>query len=146
MDTLKSQPAGSWSPAVSLPSLLLSLRVLLGEPNADDGLVADVTAQFKNDYQGWFLEAKQMTEMEATDAQLVAREEGIKESMNVDEVDPKEMKPRIFVRKDKENRERSVNVMDEDASGNVAFATGKRKGSEVDFLRNERDDKFRRTG
>jgi ubiquitin-protein ligase len=29
LDTLKSPPAGSWSPAVSLPSLLLALRTIL---------------------------------------------------------------------------------------------------------------------
>ena len=38
LDTLKSPPAGSWSPAVSLPSLLLSIRSLMAEPNPDDGL------------------------------------------------------------------------------------------------------------
>eukprot|EP00984_Skeletonema_dohrnii_P008492 scaffold3126_cov138-Skeletonema_dohrnii-CCMP3373.AAC.5 len=43
LDTLKSPPSGSWSPAVSLPSLLLSIRSLMAEPNPDDGLVPEIS-------------------------------------------------------------------------------------------------------
>ena len=76
LDTLKSN--GSWSPAVSLPSLLLSIRSLMGEPNGEDGLVAEITSQFKRDREGWICEAKNMTEREATEEKLLRMEESLK--------------------------------------------------------------------
>jgi ubiquitin-conjugating enzyme E2 T len=146
LDTLKSPPGGSWSPAVSLPSLLLSLRALMGEPNAEDGLVADVTAQFKSNYEAWFLEAKQLTEREATDAQLIEREETINASMNqsIDVVEERRI-PRAFVRKGKENRDRSFNIMEQDESISQTVFGGKRKEAEVDaMVGNDRELKFKR--
>ena len=61
LDTLKPQPAGSWSPAVSLPSLLLSLRSLLATPNPDDGLVLDISVLYKNEPEKWKAEARRRT-------------------------------------------------------------------------------------
>ena len=66
LDTLKSPPAGSWSPAVSLPSLLLSIRSLLAEPNPDDGLVPEISELYKRNPVEWAREAKKRTLMEAT--------------------------------------------------------------------------------
>jgi ubiquitin-conjugating enzyme E2 T len=62
LDTLKSAPSGTWSPAVSLSSLLLSLRSLLAEPNPDDGLVADISQQYRLHPEQWRAEAKRQTE------------------------------------------------------------------------------------
>lgn len=70
LDTLKSPPAGSWSPAVSLPSLLLSIRSLLAEPNPDDGLVPDISELYKRDPEGWRREARRRTLVDATIRQL----------------------------------------------------------------------------
>ena len=61
LDTLKSQPSGSWSPAVSLPSLLLSLRSLLAEPNPDDGLVMEISNMYRNSPEQWKSEAQKRT-------------------------------------------------------------------------------------
>ena len=72
LDTLKSQPSGSWSPAVSLPSLLLTLRTLIGEPNAEDGLVPDITNLYRTNYREWFRIAEKKTALEATDEKLCA--------------------------------------------------------------------------
>ena len=47
----------------------------MGEPNAEDGLVADVTEQYKSHYDRWFDIAKQMTLKEATDDKLVIVEQ-----------------------------------------------------------------------
>ena len=33
---------GNWSPASNLPSVLTSIRMLMAEPNAEDGLMADI--------------------------------------------------------------------------------------------------------
>mmetsp|Transcript_25685 Transcript_25685/g.40296 ORF Transcript_25685/g.40296 Transcript_25685/m.40296 type:complete len:230 (+) Transcript_25685:91-780(+) len=66
LDTLKSPPSGSWSPAVSLPSLLLSIRSLMAEPNPDDGLVPEISELYKRDPAAWTREAERRTKLEAT--------------------------------------------------------------------------------
>ena len=66
LDTLKSPPAGSWSPAVSLPSLLLSIRSLMAEPNPDDGLVPEISELYKRNPAEWQREAKKRTQLDAT--------------------------------------------------------------------------------
>jgi ubiquitin-conjugating enzyme E2 T len=58
LDTLKRKPTGSWTPAVNLATLLLSLQSLLGEPNPEDGLVADVSRLYRNNPKEWFKEAQ----------------------------------------------------------------------------------------
>ncbi|KAF9334829.1 hypothetical protein BG006_001420 [Podila minutissima] len=40
---------GNWGPAMSIPTVLLSLRVLLSNPNPDDPLLVDVAAEYKED-------------------------------------------------------------------------------------------------
>ena len=62
LDTLKSPPAGSWSPAVSLPSLLLTIRTLLSAPNGDDPLDVDIAKVFRRDPELWRREARQRVE------------------------------------------------------------------------------------
>lgn len=70
LDTLKSPPAGSWSPAVSLPSLLLSIRSLMAEPNPDDGLVPDISELYKRNPAEWRREAQRRTKLDATAEKL----------------------------------------------------------------------------
>lgn len=62
LDTLKSPPTGSWSPAVSLSSLLLTLRTLMCDPNAEDGLVPEIADLLKRDPQRFRVHAKMITE------------------------------------------------------------------------------------
>ena len=42
LDTLKMPPKGSWKPALNVPATLSMIRLLMAEPNADDGLVPDI--------------------------------------------------------------------------------------------------------
>lgn len=49
LDTLKMQPHGSWSPSVNISTLLLTIRLLLSNPNAEDGLVPDVSEEYAAD-------------------------------------------------------------------------------------------------
>ena len=77
LDTLKSPPAGSWSPAVSLPSLLLSIRSLLSEPNPDDGLVPDISELYKRNPDRWRDEARRRTMVDATNEQLIEVEKSL---------------------------------------------------------------------
>ncbi|KAI8348488.1 ubiquitin-conjugating enzyme/RWD-like protein, partial [Mortierella sp. GBAus27b] len=47
LDILKGPPKGTWNPAISIATMLLSLRVLLANPNPDDPLLVDVANEFK---------------------------------------------------------------------------------------------------
>lgn len=49
LDTLKTPPQGSWSPSVNINTLLLTIRILLEHPNPDDGLVLEITEQYRRD-------------------------------------------------------------------------------------------------
>ena len=77
LDTLKSPPGGSWSPAVSLPSLLLSIRSLLASPNPDDGLVPEISELYKRNPKKWEEEARMRTAKDATVAKLEEVERGL---------------------------------------------------------------------
>jgi ubiquitin-conjugating enzyme E2 T len=61
LDTLKVQPHGSWTPSININTLLLTIRVLLSAPNADDGLVPDITEEYKRDKLLWFRKAREHT-------------------------------------------------------------------------------------
>ncbi len=53
----------------------------MGEPNAEDGLVADITEQYKTNYDQWFRVATQITLKEATDEKLGRIEEAYLNSL-----------------------------------------------------------------
>lgn len=74
LDTLKSPPAGTWSPAVSLPSLLTTLRALLADPNPDDALAEEVAAEYKLRPAEFRRRAAELTAAEATEATAAALE------------------------------------------------------------------------
>lgn len=88
LDTLKSPPAGSWSPAVSLTSLLLSVQSLLAEPNPDDGLVPEISHLYKFSKEKWMEEARRRSSQVNDIDNLTAREPGV-----IDDDDDKEINP-----------------------------------------------------
>lgn len=65
LDTLKMQPQGSWSPSVNINTLLLTIRMLMENPNADDGLVLEITEEYKRDIQLWKRKALEHTKVNA---------------------------------------------------------------------------------
>ncbi|KAF9955201.1 Ubiquitin-conjugating enzyme E2 T [Mortierella alpina] len=66
LDILKSPPKGSWGPAISISTMLISLRLLLATPNPDDPLLVDVANEFKENRDLFLLKAKEYTERYAT--------------------------------------------------------------------------------
>ncbi|XP_022094048.1 ubiquitin-conjugating enzyme E2 T-like [Acanthaster planci] len=46
LDLLKMPPSGSWKPSLSISTLLTSIRLLVSQPNPDDPLMADISAEF----------------------------------------------------------------------------------------------------
>ncbi|KAG0220176.1 Ubiquitin-conjugating enzyme E2 T [Mortierella sp. NVP41] len=69
LDILKSQPKGAWGPAISITTMLMSLRLLLAQPNPDDPLLVDVASEFKENRELFIHKAKEFTKQYATGSQ-----------------------------------------------------------------------------
>ncbi|KAG7387385.1 Ubiquitin-conjugating enzyme E2 T [Phytophthora boehmeriae] len=65
LDTLKMQPKGSWLPSVNISTLLTTIRLLMAEPNADDGLMPDIADVFKHNRELFNQKATEMTAQHA---------------------------------------------------------------------------------
>ena len=57
LDILKDE----WTPALSLPQVLLSISALMAEPNPDHPLVPDVAQLYKQDKKGFESKAREWT-------------------------------------------------------------------------------------
>lgn len=82
LDTLKMQPQGSWSPSININTLLLTIRMLMGAPNADDGLVPDITEEYKRDRALWRRKALEHTQLHAMGVNDIDQETGKNDSNN----------------------------------------------------------------
>jgi hypothetical protein len=60
---------GSWKPAVNLSTLLASIQQLIADPNPDDGLVPEITQEFKRDRAVFDSIAREQTAKHAIDSQ-----------------------------------------------------------------------------
>jgi ubiquitin-conjugating enzyme E2 T len=47
LDTLNMPPKGAWKPSLNVITVLASIQLLMSHPNPDDGLMADITDEFK---------------------------------------------------------------------------------------------------
>jgi len=65
LDILKPAPTGSWKPSINICSVLTSLQVLLSEPNPDDPLMPEISAQFRSNYGQFVATAKSWTNKHA---------------------------------------------------------------------------------
>ena len=45
LDSLKMPPKGAWVPSLNISTLLTTIRLLMAEPNADDGLMPDIVCR-----------------------------------------------------------------------------------------------------
>lgn len=84
LDTLKMQPKGSWLPSVNISTLLTTIRLLMAEPNADDGLMPDIADVFKHNRELFNSKASDMTMQHARNSQplqakLLAEKAGLDE-------------------------------------------------------------------
>lgn len=57
---------GQWRPSINLRTLLLSIQLLLSHPNPDDGLVAEISSEYKNNYIKFEETAKEWTKRYAS--------------------------------------------------------------------------------
>lgn len=65
LDVLKSPPQGSWKPSQNLSTILTSIQLLLSEPNPDDGLMADISQEYKENRPAFLKKAKEWVELYA---------------------------------------------------------------------------------
>eukprot|EP00043_Microstomoeca_roanoka_P018339 m.195516 g.195516 ORF g.195516 m.195516 type:complete len:251 (-) comp16804_c0_seq2:1954-2706(-) len=65
LDLLKMPPKGSWKPSINIATLLTSLQVLMSEPNPDDGLLPDVSSEYKYRRSQFLERAKEHTRQHA---------------------------------------------------------------------------------
>ncbi|KAF3430066.1 hypothetical protein E2986_02854 [Frieseomelitta varia] len=62
MDLLNMPPKGSWKPTIGIKNLLDAVQCLLGNPNPDDPLMADIAQEYKFNRQQFERKAKQFME------------------------------------------------------------------------------------
>ncbi|KAI7844741.1 hypothetical protein COHA_001625 [Chlorella ohadii] len=78
LDILNMPPKGGWKPALNVSTVLASIGLLLAEPNPEDGLVTDITAEFKHQRQARAGGEQQQQQQQVQQAQ----DEGPKENSN----------------------------------------------------------------
>lgn len=48
LDSLNMPPKGAWKPSLNVATVLTSIQALMSSPNGDDGLMVDITEEFRN--------------------------------------------------------------------------------------------------
>lgn len=51
LDILKMPPQGDWKPNQNISSVLLSIRLLMDQPNPKDGLVSDISEEYIRNFE-----------------------------------------------------------------------------------------------
>ena len=80
LDTLKTQPQGSWSPSININTLLLTIRLLMSNPNANDGLVLEITEEYVRDIIFWRKKAADHARIHAFPKVINASSESISDA------------------------------------------------------------------
>ncbi|KAL1511172.1 hypothetical protein AB1Y20_005988 [Prymnesium parvum] len=65
LDILNLPPKGAWTPSLNISTLLTSIRLLMSEPNAEDGLMADITHEYVHDPAAFESKAREHTQRHA---------------------------------------------------------------------------------
>jgi len=66
LDILNLPPKGAWQPSLNIATVLTSIGLLLSEPNPDDGLMAEISREFKYNRQVFDINARLWTEKYAS--------------------------------------------------------------------------------
>ncbi|KAF5196336.1 Ubiquitin-conjugating enzyme [Thalictrum thalictroides] len=62
LDILNLPPKGAWQPSLNISTVLMSIGLLLSEPNPDDGLMCEASREYKYNRQTFDEKARSMTE------------------------------------------------------------------------------------
>ncbi|CAD7697507.1 unnamed protein product [Ostreobium quekettii] len=60
LDILNMPPKGGWRPSLNISTVLMSIGVLMTDPNPDDGLMADVAEEYKHRREVFRQKARQL--------------------------------------------------------------------------------------
>ncbi|CEP00942.1 UBC core domain-containing protein [Plasmodiophora brassicae] len=74
LDTLKMPPSGAWTPSLNISTVLSSIALLMGHPNPDDGLVAEIAEHCQRDRAGYDATAREWTRRYAMDGDVPKQE------------------------------------------------------------------------
>nr|XP_023689856.1 ubiquitin-conjugating enzyme E2 T [Paramormyrops kingsleyae] len=74
LDALKLPPKGAWRPSLNISTVLTSIQLLMAEPNPDDPLMADISAEYKYSRQVFLEKAKKWTLKHAMQQNLGVKE------------------------------------------------------------------------
>ncbi|CAO2165465.1 unnamed protein product [Urochloa humidicola] len=66
LDILNLPPKGAWQPSLNIATVLTSIGLLLSEPNPDDGLMAEISREYKYNRQVFDINAQLWTEKYAS--------------------------------------------------------------------------------
>ncbi|XP_062214494.1 uncharacterized protein LOC133915363 isoform X2 [Phragmites australis] len=72
LDILNLPPKGAWQPSINIATVLTSIGLLLSEPNPDDGLMAEISREYKYNRQVFDINARLWTEKYASPAAVDA--------------------------------------------------------------------------
>uniref|UniRef100_A0A8R7JWW4 E2 ubiquitin-conjugating enzyme n=1 Tax=Triticum urartu TaxID=4572 RepID=A0A8R7JWW4_TRIUA len=68
LDILNLPPKGAWQPSLNISTVLRSIGLLLTEPNPDDGLMAEISQEYKYNRQVFDINAQSWTQKYANPA------------------------------------------------------------------------------
>jgi len=72
LDVLKMPPQGGWKPSQNLSTVLTSIYLLMAEPNPDDGLMPDITKEYRENRALFLEKANASTKSHAASKVAVA--------------------------------------------------------------------------
>ncbi|KAL6615541.1 hypothetical protein ACP70R_037811 [Stipagrostis hirtigluma subsp. patula] len=72
LDILNLPPKGAWQPSLNIATVLTSIGLLLSEPNPDDGLMAEISREYKYNRQVFDTNARSWTQKYANPAAVGA--------------------------------------------------------------------------
>ncbi|KAG8077243.1 hypothetical protein GUJ93_ZPchr0007g5063 [Zizania palustris] len=72
LDILNLPPKGAWQPSLNIATVLRSIGLLLSDPNPDDGLMAEISREYKYNRQVFDINARCWTEKYANPAAIIA--------------------------------------------------------------------------
>lgn len=59
-------PAGSYNPAITLESMLLSIQLLLASPNPDDPLNSEAAQLYKTNHEQFIIKTRELVQKDCT--------------------------------------------------------------------------------
>uniref|UniRef100_A0A0D9YBG2 E2 ubiquitin-conjugating enzyme n=1 Tax=Oryza glumipatula TaxID=40148 RepID=A0A0D9YBG2_9ORYZ len=72
LDILNLPPKGAWQPSLNIATVLTSIGLLLSDPNPDDGLMAEISREYKYNRQVFDINARSWTEKYANPSAIGA--------------------------------------------------------------------------